>query len=106
MFIIENKEKKSCFFKETILLANFRRNTICRMLFLTLKNVKVIFLELEIFIRTYILTKVIPIINQVELLRKKQFTVIAFVLKKEVYIVYITNFVSSNHILIFFNNFK
>lgn len=49
MFEIKNKEKKSRSFKKSFLLTNLNINIVLKMLFLTLSNVKVNFLEFKIF---------------------------------------------------------
>lgn len=48
-------------------------NIILRILFFTITNMKINFLELKIPERTYVLTETISITNQVKLVAKKEF---------------------------------
>lgn len=58
-FVIINKEKKSQFLKKIFLLANFSINVVLKMLFFILSNVKINFIKLGFFRRTYTFIKAI-----------------------------------------------
>lgn len=49
IFEIKDKQKNVCFFMKILLLANLNMNVVFKMLFLTLSNIKVHFIELKIY---------------------------------------------------------
>ena len=53
-FQVEDKLRKAQFFQETLLLANINAEIVLDMLFLTLSNVDVQFVEKELIWRSYI----------------------------------------------------
>lgn len=63
-------------------------NVVLKILFFNFNNVKMNFIKLEIFSRTYILIEIILMIKKVKLVEKKKFKAILPDLKEENYIVY------------------
>ena len=71
LFLVEDKERRSCVFIETFLLANINIDITLKMFFLTLNNVEIGFVGQHLNWRIYITIKILLIIRQVELIRKK-----------------------------------
>lgn len=94
MFISENIEGKSCFFRKTFLLTNFRIDVVLRITFLNLDNIEMNFLELGIFLKINALIKATLKIKQVKLVRKKDFIIVVLNLEKKTDIVYIASIAS------------
>lgn len=86
-FLIEDKERISCFFEETFLLADTSMEVVLRTLFLTLSLVKIDFTSQYFNWRTYITTKVLPIMRHVKLIGKKKFVAITLNLNNEAFII-------------------
>lgn len=88
IFKVENKKKQLFFFKKIFLLPKLSLDVILEMSFITLRNIKINFLKLKIFLKTYALIKIIPITKKVQLVGKKKFTVVAFYPKKKKLMLY------------------
>lgn len=56
--LMDDKDKKSCFFEKTFLLAKISMDVALRMSFLTLNNVEVNFIILEYNSRLYTIAEV------------------------------------------------
>lgn len=95
-FEIEDEEKKSLFFKKIFVSAKFSTDIILGILSLNWSNVKINFLKLKLFWKTYTLIKTISRTKQVKLVDKKAFVVATLDLEKKTYIVPITSFNSFN----------
>ena len=78
LFSMEDKEKKSHFFEETFLLANISMNIALEMFFFTLSNVKINFIDCQIYLRIYTIAEVFLITRHVKLIGKKKFVAIGF----------------------------
>lgn len=91
-FKIIDKVKILRFFEKNFLFTNFSTNVILEMLFFTLSNLEVNFLDLKLSSRTYFLTKVIFNIKQVKLIDKKEFVELNFDSKEYTYIICVANF--------------
>ena len=72
-FQMEDKLGRAQFFQETFLLANISIEVIPDMLFLTLSNADIQFIEKELTWRSYTTTEALPTIKRVELINKKEF---------------------------------
>lgn len=72
---MEDKKKRSYFFGETFLLAEISMDIILGISFIIISNVEINFAIWDFYWKTYIAAKALSIIRQVELIRKKNFTV-------------------------------
>ena len=73
-FQIEDKLEKVWFFQETFILANFSKDVVLRILFLTFSNVNIKFAWKKFLYRFYTTVKAPLIIKQIEIIGKKKFT--------------------------------
>lgn len=64
-----------------------------------INNININYLELEIYSKTYAITKTIVTKIQKELIRRIKFAVTAFKQKKKIYIVYIASIVSFDSLM-------
>ena len=90
-FQVEDKFGKARFFQETFLLANISMEVVLGMLFLTLSNADVQFIEKELIRRSYTTTKALPTTKWVELINKRKFAKIALNEKSETFVVHIAS---------------
>lgn len=60
---MDEKNKKSCFFEETFLLANISMDITYGLLFFILNNIEVNFTDWKLKQRSYITTKILLIIR-------------------------------------------
>ena len=63
LFLMEDKEKRSCFLMETFLLANINIDITLKMFFLTLSNVEIDFVSQHLHWRIYVAIKTLPIMG-------------------------------------------
>lgn len=77
-------------------MINLSINVNLEMIFLNLHNLKVDFLELEIFWRIYFFIETISTTNQVILVRNKEFAFATFDLEDKIYIIHIASISSLN----------
>lgn len=96
MFEVKNKEKLSRLFEKNLLLTMFSINVVLEILFVTLSNLKMNFVELKIFCRIYTSIKAILITKQIKLIKKKEFIVEVLNLEEKIFIVYIVNLARFN----------
>ena len=87
---MEDQEEKSRFFEETFLLVDISIYITLGILFLTLSNVKITFINCHISWKTYSVAEILLLIRQVELIRKKEFAITAFNPENEAFVVYLT----------------
>lgn len=78
MFRLENKDKKSYIIDKTFLLACLSLDIILKMLFLTLNNIKVNFINFKISWGTWIFILAIAKTKKAKSIGKKDIIVIAF----------------------------
>ncbi len=88
-FLIEDKNEKSQFFKKTLLFANFSMNIALWMPFLTLSNIEIYFFDLDLSQRLYTIVEASLTIKQIELIKKKKFTVAGLAWKDAAFVVHI-----------------
>ena len=87
----KNKEEKSCIFEKMFLLANISMNIALKISFLTLSNIEINFVGHHIYWRIYTVAKVLLIVRQVELIRKKEFADVALDLENKTFVVHETS---------------
>lgn len=95
-FLIDNKNKKSRLFKKTFLLADISMNITLEISFLILNNIKINFTNRELIWRFYIIADNLLTTRQMELIRKKKFTITAFDFNDAIFIVYIVFLINCN----------
>lgn len=96
--LINNKDKKSCFFKKTFLLADINIDVASEILFLILNNIQINFNKWEFKWTSYTTAKALSTIRLVKLFRKKKFAIIALGLENKIFIIYVASIASSNPI--------
>lgn len=79
----------------------FKINIGYKMSFFIIIYIKINFLEIKLFKRTYILIKLILTSNQFQLIEKKEFLSIALDVKEKSYIIYISNLFNFNSYIYF-----
>lgn len=95
-FSINDKARRLWFFEEILLIANISIDKPLRISFLILSNAKIYLLEQKLNWRSYIIVEILPIIKQVDLVRKKEFAVIIFDLNNNTFVVNIAFFISTH----------
>ena len=88
-FQVEDKLRRAWFFQETFLLANISAKVVLDMLFLTLSNTDVQFIEMELTWRFYTTAKALPTTKRVELINKKEFAKAALDKKSETFVIHV-----------------
>lgn len=73
------------------------------MLFLTLSNTNIRFVEKKLVLRSYMTTEALPIIKKVELINKTNFAAIALDKNKEIYVIHIATLLAVLIIAIYFS---
>lgn len=86
----------SCFFEETILLANIRIAVTLEIFFPTLSNVDINFSNQELRWGSYTTAMIFSITRQVKLVGKKEFTTTSFDSEDDIFVVYIAIFANSS----------
>ena len=79
------------FFQKTFLLANISAEVVLGMLFLTLSNANIRFVEKELIWRFYTTAKALPTTKRVELINKKEFAKVALDRNSETFVIYIVS---------------
>lgn len=95
-FLMDDKRKKSQFFKKIFLLADISMNVTLKIFFIILSNTKVNFTNQKLKWRSYIIAKAFPITKQIELVRKKEYIVANFDPNDEIFVVHVAMLASSN----------
>lgn len=101
-FLIDDNNIKSRFFEEKFLLANINIDIIFKMLFFNLNNLKIDFNDWKDKWRLYIIVEVLPIIRQIELIRKKFFITLVLDLNNKTFVVYIIFLIYSDPVYPFY----
>ena len=91
-FQVEDKLGRVRFFHETFLLTDIIAEIVLGILFLTLSNADVQFVEKELIWRSYTTAKALPTIKQVELIDKKEFAKAALDKNSETFVVHVAFF--------------
>ena len=90
-FQVEDKLGRTWFFQETFLLADISTEIILSMLFLTLSNADVQFVEKELIWRSYTTAKALQTTKRVELIDKKEFAKVALDENSETFVVHVAS---------------
>ena len=88
-FLVTDKANQVKFFQETFLVANVSLKIVLRMLFFTLNDANVDFLDQELRLKTYITKEAFLTTRRIELIDKKEFAAIALGSAYETYIVHV-----------------
>lgn len=95
-FLLDNKAKKSRFFKKTFLLSNISTDKTLKILFLTLNNMVINFTNYELNWSLYITIEVLLTTKRVELFKKKELLIVSFNLANKIFIIYMAFLVRSD----------
>ena len=90
-FQVEDKLESARFFQETFLLANISAEVVLDMLFLTLSNADIQFVEKKLTWRSYITAKALPTTKRVKLINKKEFAKAVLDEKSETFVVHVAS---------------
>ncbi len=88
-FSVLDKDGRERFFKENFLWADVMSDIVLGMPFLTISNADIDFQAQDLQWRSYITRNVLSTTRQVELIKKKEFAVIALDPKHEAFIVHV-----------------
>ena len=88
-FQIENKVNKPRFFQKIFLVANTKFEIILRIFFLKLNNTNMSFSEKTLMGKIYITNKNLLTIEQVQIIDKRNFVIVALDANNETFIIYI-----------------
>ena len=88
---MEDKLGRAQFFQKTFLLADISTEVILGMLFLTLNNIDVQFVEKKLTWRSYTTFEALPTTKRIELINKKEFAKVAFDEKSKTFVVYVAS---------------
>ena len=89
---MEDKLGRAQFFQETFLVTNIGTEVVLNMLFLTLCNADVQFVEKELTWRSYTTAEALPTTKQVELINKKKFAKAALDEDFEIFVIHVASF--------------
>ncbi len=89
---MSNKDGRERFFEESFLLADVKPDIVLWMPFLTISNTDIDFQARDLQWNSYIIGNVLPTSRQVELMGKKEFTVVVFDPEYEAFVVYVVTF--------------
>ena len=89
-FSITDQANRVRFFEEIFLVANVSSNIVFGMLFFTPSSADIDFPKKELWWRFYTIEEALSTTKQVELVRKKEFAAVAFDLRYETFVVYVT----------------
>ena len=90
-FQVEDKLEKTRFFQETFLLADISAEVVLDILFLTLSNADVQFVEKELTWRSYTTAEALPTTKRVEFINKKEFAKAALDENSETFVVHVAS---------------
>ena len=90
-FQVEDKLGRTRFFQETFLLADISVELVLGMLFLTLSNAEVQFVEKELTWRSYTTAEILPTTKRVELINEKEFVKAALDVKSETFVLHVAS---------------
>ena len=86
-----DKGNRVKFFEKTFLVAIISPEVVLEMLFFTLSNTDIDFLDWELRWRTYTIKKTFPTTKHIELVEKEEFAAAAFDSKHKTFVVYIAS---------------
>ena len=84
-------KKRSCFFEDTFLLADIRIDIVLKILFFTLSNIEIDFVNCYIHSKTFTIAKILLTIKQVKLIRIKVFSAITLDQEHKVFVIHLTS---------------
>ena len=90
-FQMENTHKRTRFFQETFLLADFSIEVVLRIPFLTFNNANIKFAQKELIWRFYTAAEALSITKRVKIINKKEFAKVALDENIEVFVVHVTS---------------
>ena len=90
-FQVENKLRRARFFQETFFLTDISAEVVLGMLFLTLSNADIQFVEKELTWRFYTIAEALPTIKRVKLIDKKGFAKTVLDENSETFVVHIAS---------------
>ncbi len=88
-FSVSDKNGKERFFEESFLLTDIRPDIVLGILFLTMSNVDIDFQAQNLQWRSYTTGEVFPTTRRIELIRKKEFVVVALDPEHEAFVVHV-----------------
>ena len=94
-FQVEDKFGKARFFQETFLLADINAEVVLDLLFFTLSNTDIQFVEKKLTWRSYTIAEALPTTKRVELINKKEFAKAALNKNAETFLVYVPSLSST-----------
>lgn len=95
-FLIIEKVRKSRFFIKTFLFIDISMDVALGMLFFTLSNVEINFMDWELNWKLYIIVEVLATTKEIKLIKKKKFKTTTLNLDDEIFVVYMTSSTNSN----------
>ena len=87
---MKDKERMSCFFEKTFLLADISMDITLCMPFPSLSNIEINFVDCHIDQKLYVIIKVFLTTMQVKLIGKKKFAAVVLDPEDKAFVVYIT----------------
>lgn len=99
-FLLDDQNKKFCFFKMSLFFSDINMDIIFGMLFLTYSNIKVNFNDQVLEWNLYITAKALSTIKNIKLVGKKKFATAALNLKNKAFVVHIASIISTSSNLI------
>lgn len=102
LFIVDDKNQKSWFFKKRFLLVNINIDITFEIFFLILNNIEIDLNNQKLNLRSYITIKTLSIIKLIKFVRKKEFIDIIFNLDDKIFVVHIISFSSLGPIYAFY----
>ena len=88
-FLVIGKANQMRFFEETFLVASMSLKVVLGILFLTLSNANVDFLDWDLRWRSYTTNRALLTIKHIKLVGKKKFVTVALNLEHETYVVHV-----------------
>ena len=88
-FLVTDKANQVKFFEKIFLVANVIPKVVFKMLFLTLSDANIDFLDWELRWRIYTTEKIFPTTKRIKVIRKKEFAAAAIDPEHETYIIHI-----------------
>lgn len=87
LFLLNNKDRKTHFFKKTFLLPDININIAFGMVFFILSNIQINLNNQGLKLRSYTTKNVLPTTKQIKLVGNKKFAVVVLDLEDETFIV-------------------
>lgn len=94
LFLIDNKDEKSCFSKKMFLLTNISMDIAFEIVFFIISNNRINYNNKDFRWWSYTITKAFFTIKEVPLIGKKEFAVVIIVSNDKIFVVYIISLIS------------